>query len=29
VTGVAGTTIIWHAYVEASQISNDYTANSL
>jgi hypothetical protein len=29
VTGVAGTTIIWHAYVEASQISNDYTASSL
>lgn len=29
VTGVAATTIIWHAYVEASQISNDYTANSL
>ena len=29
VTGVADTTIIWHAYVEASQISNDYTANSL
>jgi hypothetical protein len=29
VTGVAATTIIWHAYVEASQISNDYTSNSL
>jgi hypothetical protein len=29
VTGVADTTIIWHAYVEASQISNDYTANSV
>ena len=29
VTGVAATNILWHAYVEASQISNDYTLNSL
>lgn len=29
ITGVANTVILWHAYVEASQISNDYTINSL